>query len=239
MELLAPEQDWWKRDTIPDETLWADRSLTTLDERIAGRRTEILTSGWPFQSQFPTVAPIDERDTLATIVEHVTRGEWNWKVAHEAAADYHIGRGEIADAAKEYEVIINQLPRYDLHSYLMLARLYLNMHRPESARALLLASLAIEPTILAYRALGDMALQSNHPAEAAPYYEKMFSFPQSSSEKTENGYLLGLAYAESGQTQRAIAQIVRVLDINPDFRPAIELLTRLHSSQQSANGSSP
>jgi Tetratricopeptide repeat len=239
MGVPASEQEWRERDTIPDDILWEERSLTSLDERIADRRTQILTSGWPFQSQFPTVAPADEHDTLAIIVEHVTRGEWNWKQAHEAAADYHLTRGEIADAAKEFEVIINQLPRYDVQSYLRLARLDLFLNRPEAAREQLLASVSIEPTILAYRALGDLALQSNHPAEAAPYYEKMSSFPQSASEKAENDYLLGLAYAESGQKERAIAQIVRVLNINPDFRPAIELLTRLNASKSAAEGPSP
>ncbi|HEX7574275.1 MAG TPA: SGNH/GDSL hydrolase family protein, partial [Bacteroidota bacterium] len=39
--LLAPAGEWARRDTIPDEELWGERSLSTLDELLARRRTEI------------------------------------------------------------------------------------------------------------------------------------------------------------------------------------------------------
>ncbi|MBX2993083.1 MAG: hypothetical protein KF749_18175, partial [Bacteroidetes bacterium] len=45
--LLASADDWTARDTISDSWLWEARSLTEIDERIARRRTEVLTSGWP------------------------------------------------------------------------------------------------------------------------------------------------------------------------------------------------
>jgi len=43
--ILAPSPDWARRDTIGDESLWARRGATALDERIADRRIQILTSG--------------------------------------------------------------------------------------------------------------------------------------------------------------------------------------------------
>ncbi len=231
MGLLGPLKDWKTRDTVSDEILWERRSVTPVDEITARRRTEVLTSGWPFRDQFPTVPPVDETDTLAAIVEHVVHGEWNWKQVHEAAADYYVNRRDFASAAKEYEVIIDQVPLFDLQSYLRLARLYLTLNNVDGARQMLLTSLSIKPTILAYRALGDIALQSGKPADAVPFYEKMSSFTQSPREQVDNGYLLGLAYARSGQRDKAIQQLVRVLNINPDYRPALELMTGLRDGK--------
>jgi tetratricopeptide (TPR) repeat protein len=224
---FASTDEWATADTIEDSDLWETRSLAELDERTAARRTEILLSGWPFKEQFPIVDAPDRGDTLAMLVERLTKAEIGWLEAHETAASHYLSRGDLENAAQEYRIIINQLPLLDVKPYLRLARIYLDQRKLEEVGEVLDASLTIEPTILAYRALGDIALNSGRPGEAAALYEKTFTFPQSPAEQVENGHLLAVAYAESGQHEKARAQTMRVLNLKPDHLPAVKLLQRL------------
>jgi tetratricopeptide (TPR) repeat protein len=229
--LLASAQEWAAADTVSDTVLWNERSVTELDERTAERRTAVLMSGWPFKDQFPIVDAVQESDTLGQIMENVTRARWNWLRGHEAAANYYIDRNQPALAEREYKTILNQIPT-DTKTYLQLAHLYLQEKRMEEMRATLLASLKQEETILAYRALGDYAMQRKSAQEAITYYEKIIRFPQSPGEQVENGYLLALACYHAGQIDRSRAEALRVLKIKPDFQPAAELLVQLKDNSK-------
>lgn len=225
--ILAPQDAWRERDTLDEHHLWEDRPLTELDERIAARRTEILTSGWPFREGAPEVDAVGPADTLGEIAEKVTRGRWNWLQAHNAAAAWYLERGDLRRAEREYRTIINQLPLLDAAPYLTLAKLYIDTGRFRDAEEMLTGSLTVKPTILAYRALGDIALRSGRPGAAVDFYDRTFTFPQSPPEQVENGHLLALACAGAGDTARARAALLKVLAIRPDHRPAAELLARL------------
>ncbi|MGB6649601.1 MAG: tetratricopeptide repeat protein, partial [Bacteroidota bacterium] len=225
--LFASRDEWASADTIDAQELWEERSLTELDERTAERRTEILMSGWPFREQFPIVDAPERGDTLAMLAEKLTRSEIGWLEAHETAASYYLSRGDAENAARGYRVIINQLPLLEVQPYLKLARIYLDQQKMIEVGDVLRASLEIKPTILAYRALGDIALNSGRPGEAAHHYEKTFSFPQSPGEQVENGYLLALAYAQAGMDEQARSQTMKVLALKPDHMPAVKLLQRL------------
>ena len=227
MGLIAPPAEWTARDTVDDALLWDRRCVTELDERTARRRTEALTSGWPFTSQYPTIDAIPADDTLGQIAEHLTRGTWNWLHGHEAAADYYTGRGEWDNAEREFRTIVNQIP-HDIKARLRLAHFYLQQGKLDDMKLELLASLQTEKTILAYRALGDLSLQRGESAEAASYYEQMEAFPQSAAERVANGYLLASAYAKAGRNEKASTQLLKILAIKPDYQPAVELLAKLN-----------
>ncbi|MBM2841334.1 MAG: hypothetical protein HW412_1862 [Bacteroidetes bacterium] len=228
---IASAEEWNSRDTVDDESLWQNRNITEIDEVIAKRRTDILTSGWPFQAQTPTVDPVATHDTLGHIAEEVTRARWTWERAHTEAADYYLGRGETDKAAKEYQTLIRMIPvEVDIH--LKLAKLYLEQKNYEATRLQLLASLEVEKTILAYRALGDIYMNMNRPKEAVGFYEKTFTFEQSPAERVDNGYLLALAYARANMPDRSATQLLQVLNIKPDYQPAVKLLSEIKSAQQ-------
>ncbi len=227
--LVASEKEWAERDTVNEDALWEERCLTPIDDMMAARRTAILTSGWPFKSQVPTVDAVPAGDTLGQVVEKVTRGQWNWLQAHDAAVEYYLGRRELRHAEREYLTIINQLPLYDAGPYLALAKMYIDASRLDAARNMLLGSLTIKPSILAYRALGDISLRTERPAEAAAYYDRTFAFPQSPPERVENGYLLALALSRAGNKARASQELLNVLNIRPDYGPAAKLLSELRS----------
>ncbi len=226
MGILATPDEWASNDTISDETFWKNRHLTEIDELIAERRTEVLTSGWPFKDQYPIVDPVPEKDTLRSIAERATRGILNWKKAHEQAADYYEGRKEFEKAELEYRTIINQIP-LDVRAYLRLARLQLDRDLIGLARQTLLASMSVEETALASRALGDIALRSGRSGDAVTHYERLAKFPQSPQERDENGYLLALAYLQSNNPDAAVRLLERLILENPAHHQANELLKRI------------
>lgn len=227
--ILASRDAWAAADTVDDDALWEERPLTDLDEVTARRRTEILLSGWPFKDQFPIVDPVSRSDTIAQLAEQMTRGLVSWLDAHKGAARYYMGRGELEKAAQEYRTLVNQLPIIDVQLHLQLAKLLLDLGKTDELKAVLLRSLRVEPTILAYRALGDLALQSNRPRDAVSFYEKTFTFRQSTAEQVENGYLLAVSLSKSGATEKARSQLLRVLALKPDYMPAVQLLGSLPS----------
>lgn len=226
MGILASPEEWAEKDTISNSRLWESRHLTALDELLAARRTEVLTSGWPFKNQYPTVDPVDEKDTLRFIAEKATRGLWDWKRAHEAAAEYYEKRGEAKNAEQEYRTIINQIP-LDVRAYLKLARIQLDLNRIGEARRTLLGSLKVEETPLACRALGDIALRSGRAADAVGHYERLSKFPQSVQERDENGYLLSLAYLQSNNPEAATTLLEKLILENPANQQTVELLKRI------------
>lgn len=131
-------------------------------------------------------------------------------------------------AEGEYRVIIDQFPTMDVRYYQKLAEILLNEKRFDDLRTVLLGSLKVSPTILAYRALGDISLNGGDPKAAAGYYEQMSGFPQEPAERVENGYLLALAYSRADMKKEAISELLRVLRIKPDYRPAVILLQKLN-----------
>jgi tetratricopeptide (TPR) repeat protein len=224
---IASSADWASRDTVADEILWHDRPMTELDERIAARRTDILTASWPFAEGTPVVEAIPKTDTLGLIAEQVTRARIYWHQAHWDAVKYYEMRHDVRRLEREYRTLISQLPYIDVQPYVQLARLLLDQDRIYEVRDLLLASLDVQPTILAFRALGDIALNMNQFDRAAEYYEKTFTFPQTPKEQVENGHLLALSYFRGGNVGKAMNRTMKVLELKPDYLPAVKLMQQM------------
>jgi tetratricopeptide (TPR) repeat protein len=225
--LYATTEEWNSSASVDENELWKQRPVTEIDERLAKRKTEILTASWPFtQLTAPKVTSITSDDTLGAIVETVMHGQWNWIDGHQQAAKYYLQRGERENAAKEFETIINQIPN-EVNPYLQLAHIYLETGELEKVKKVLVSSLGVEKTILAYRALGDIALKQNEPLKAISYYEGTTMFSQSLHEKLQNGYLLAFAQYQAGKSELARNQLLLLLQLKPDFSPAQELLAKL------------
>jgi len=108
--LLASPLEWARNDTIPESILWNERPVTEVDERIAARRTAILTAGWPFSSRQGVVPPVDSAGTLGRIVEGFVDGTWGWVETHRAAASFYASRKEYEKLAREEAVLRSQIP---------------------------------------------------------------------------------------------------------------------------------
>ncbi len=110
--LFASPLEWARNDTISDGTLWNDRPVTEVDERIAARRTAILLAGWPFSSHQGMVPPVDSTDTLGRIAERFVDGTWGWVETHRAAASFYAGRKEYEKLAHEQAALRGQVPQF-------------------------------------------------------------------------------------------------------------------------------
>lgn len=231
--ILAPSEEWAKRDTLTDDFLWNHRHLTDLDELTAARITEILTSGWPFKERPSVVARVRESDTLRFIAEQTAHDRVSWKTAHLRAAEFYLNRSDSTNVEKEYATIINQLP-LDVVAYLRLAHLYFDQKAFSSAEAVLLASLQVEETPGAYRGLGDISLKQGTPESAIRYYEELSRFPADPAAAPENAYVLALAYLLSERPDEAIRVLEPTVARYPAYRPAKELLARVRLVEKSA-----
>ena len=224
--LLAPEKEWESRDTVSEEDLWASRPMTELDERIATRRIDALTSGWPFVPKDTPRPRTTTNDRLESIAERVARAELTWEQGHVAAARVYEQSVDLDRAAREYRAIINQVP-YNVSPYLALGRLEAARGRWNAAREVLDASLLIERTFGALSLLGTVAINAGRPEEAVERLRAARSLAPSSGDDAETWYLLGLALVRAHRNAEALAEVEALLRRHPDHRQARDLLAFL------------
>ena len=231
-QLLSDEDGWRIHDTVPDSRLWDRRPVTPIDELMAGRAREILTSGWPFTDHVPIVRAIPESDTLGQIAENLTRGFWTWAKAHEAAASYYDARGDRKGEEEELRALLWMQP-LEPGTYLQLARLYLKVGRPSEVRSTLLSSLAAEPTAAAYRLLADISLQGGNPVEAISWFTKATSLPMTVADRANTSFGLALACLRANMPGDCVRHLQEVLSLDPGHARAKELLDLLqHGTRQ-------
>ena len=200
--ILFGHDVWDRCDTVSEEELWDAAPITKLDERIAERNTEVLTSSWPFVDRAHEPMPIAANDTIGEIADQLVHLSLDWKRAHELAIAEYQRRGAWAEVVNEYRALVSEIP-LDLELQMNLVKAQYRIHDLPGMEATLLRSLAIYPTLQAYRTLGDVKMQQGDPAGALPYYEKMGAFPQSAEEQLQNGGVLALALMQSGKLQQA------------------------------------
>jgi tetratricopeptide (TPR) repeat protein len=156
--LLATTDEWARRDTIPDDSLWSRRSLTLLDEIAAAQRIKTLTSRWPFHRRVTLPLPPDPRDSvLGRIAGLMIDGTWTWKQAHEAAAEWYLSVGLASDAAKEYQGVIAQFP-HSVPPLLRLADIDLGARRLKEAGSTLQRAFALAPRYDIAKSAGNVFL---------------------------------------------------------------------------------
>jgi len=221
--LLGTEQEWRAADTLDESRLWEDRCVTELDERIAQMNTAVLTSGWPFENKLPTSPSVPTTDTLGQIAEKVVTNKMDWKTAHEESINFYDRRGDLADAEKEYKTLLSEFP-LDIGTYMSLARLYLREKRLNDMEMVLLRSVEMSPSIQAYRTLGDIMMQRGDALAAVKFYEKTDNFFQEPKEKLENAMAISYACVKAGKLQEARNRLTEILALNPDYKPAAQLL---------------
>ncbi|MCX6171103.1 MAG: tetratricopeptide repeat protein [Ignavibacteriales bacterium] len=212
--IIVPFEEWTKHNSVSDDSLWIERPVTKLDEKVAARRTEILKSGQPFRKQYQQISAIAANDTLGQIAEHVVDGTWGWVNAHKVAAAYYLHKNDLDNLEHEYTAIVD-LNHFDIDPQLNLAQFYYNQKRFIESEKVILNSLNIYPNIYAYRLLGDIAINKGNINEAIKFYKTAQSFESSKIEDVEISYQLATAYVQNEQLQLAENELLRVLSIDP------------------------
>ena len=222
--------EWHPADTLNDARLWEERSATVLDEMVAARKTAILTSGWPFRDEPPTVTAIPMTDTLGEFVELLSRSRLSWKDAHMEAAAYYSLHRNFNEAFREYRVVAIELP-LDPTPLVSLGELLVRAGKPDEARQAFQRSLQREETTRAYSGLGGIALLAGAVTEAASYYQKAVGISHTLEERAEGRYNLALLYLRTGDRERAREGLKEVVRTMPSHREATELLARISQAR--------
>lgn len=171
MELIKSGPMWITTYTELDSILWIERSVSELDELIAKRRTEYITSAWPFALKDTPVAAINENDTLMQIAESISKNMCGWGDAHLNAIEFYKNRHDWKNLEREYRVMISLLP-YDVNSYLSLAALYFEQKRLNDAVRILKKSLSVKKTIFADKLIKEIELMISRPVKTKIQFAK-------------------------------------------------------------------
>ncbi|MGA9118044.1 MAG: tetratricopeptide repeat protein [Bacteroidota bacterium] len=170
--LVSSREDWTRRDTIPDDSLWSRKSLTVLDDLAAAKRITTLTSYWPFHESLSPSIPTSPRDTvLDQFADLMIEGEWTWEHAHEAAGLWYQSQGRFADAAGEYAAIVAQFP-FSSSTLLRLAEVSITLKRYDEAEKALERSLDLAPTFAAARMAGSLHMVKGEYAQALALFNR-------------------------------------------------------------------
>lgn len=221
--LVADDDTWRQRDTIPDELLRTDAALTELDSLAAVRRIALLTSGWPFRDDARDPVVQAAPSGIAAIVDGYLRSGVTWEEAHAAAAEFYRTQNDSVRLEREYRTIIRTLPA-GVSAYLLLAQLYLAEGRRREAADVLRASLYAEETLFASSTLGSMEAAAGRFTEAVLYFERAVALSENNEQRAEHRYFLAAALHCAGKTDRAIDELRGVLDAAPGYAPARNLL---------------
>ena len=226
--LVAPEEEWAKRDTISDEALWADRALTDLDSLCALKRTRLLTGGWPFRDTTTADIPIGT-DEISRIVEKTVHGVVTWEEGHVAAAEWYDAHGEFNSAAREYRALINQIP-LNVSAYLRLGKLYAQTGSLDSAESVLRRSLMLERTSFALRTLGAILVARGSFEAATSWLNDALPLCPTTQEVVDTRYLLALAWARAKNREQALRELDRLFAIAPRHTDGRHLEEQLRRS---------
>jgi Flp pilus assembly protein TadD len=224
--LLADATGWRAADTLSEARLWEERSATRLDEMIGARKTAILTSGWPFRDQPPTVSSIPPTDTLGQIVELYVRDKIGWDRAHMEAAAHYTSRKEVQEAAREYLTVAKEFP-FDASPLVLLGSLYLSAGLVADARLAFQGSIEREESAEAYSGLGKVHLLGGDIPDAASCFEKSVRLARTPEQRAENQYALALLHLRSGNPDLAVQELREIVKEVPTNRQAAELLSRI------------
>jgi tetratricopeptide (TPR) repeat protein len=221
--LLASPQEWARRDTIPDESLWLGRPLTDLDSLCAGQRISLLTSGWPFRDSAVAVTP-PSGNGLPTIAWKMVLGSFTWEEGHVAAADWYAARGDTTGALREYRALINQTPM-NISPYLRMGKLYADRGDTAKAECVLRQSLAVERSSFALRTLGAIDVMRGQTAPALTLLTEALPLCGNSREIADTRFVIAVAWARAGNRDKALDELDRIFAMIPDH-PAGRQLER-------------
>ncbi len=226
MGLIASEKEWSARDTVSDDTLWAARPSTPLDELCADGRIATLTSQWPFDAPSRPERRGPQPEAIGRIVDRMLTGASTWEEGHAEAAGVYEKAALYEDAVREYRALINQYP-VNASPYLLLGQLYLRRHEPARAYAVLQESRIVEPTRYASLAVGTIEMNAGKMDSAITRLVEAVNLSHTPGERSEARYVLALACARTGMKSRAIEELRQTLNESPGYAPASALLKRV------------
>ncbi|NUM67257.1 tetratricopeptide repeat protein [candidate division KSB1 bacterium] len=198
-----------------------------MDEEVVRLRLAVLTSNWPFTAAANSFVPLQyqPQNRLQELAYALLREETSWDQAHAELADYYL-KNKLPDlAAREYEALVIGMP-YVVAPYLRLGLTYLGLNRLPEAYEIFEQSLAVEPTALAHKWLGTIAVHRNELAQGLRYLHQAL---QQEPNDPESLYNLSIGCAKSGDFVAARQFARQLLQAHPRYPGAAEHWQRLQA----------
>lgn len=205
---------WDQARARVDSVYWQERGVTALDEEVARIRIAVLMKSWPFVPK-GRVEPFvyQPRTLLEELAYSMWRRKETWEKTHVVLAEDYQKRGQLADAAREYEAVILQTP-YNASPYVRAGLAYAAMNDYDRAYDRMMRSIALEPTTEAYKVIGAILVARQQPGAALPYLQKALQYVPTDAQTL---YQLTGAYMLLGQVENArtaLAQLEKLIPGN-------------------------
>ncbi len=199
--------------------------LTALDEQIAEYQIDILLSGWPFRTAGRTksIADLNPGTEVEKIaVDFLAHRINDWQ-AHVSMVYYYRERQEHSSAVEEGRWLTTAYPD-NWKSHKLLAELYLEAGKIESALSVLLQVIELVDDQFCYLETGKIYMERREAKRALYYLEKANAM---APYHPEGLYHLGGAYLMTGNRSAAIEILEKLVRTAPNYPNGQQLLMRI------------
>ncbi len=227
--LLGDNLDW--APAPDDSALIVASDVSPFDREMGRIRTTMLTSHWPFQPRV-IPRPPDTDDSVSSITRAYLDRQIAWPMARFRLGDLYAGRGQLAQARREY-LAVTHVMQYSYLPWIRVADLYYLQRDLGKAEEYYRRSIGAEDNPYSHMKLGTVFLAEERAEDAVQQIDSAFALEGRQGEKftlegAANGrFLLGVAYAKLGRIPDARVQLQRAIAIQPDFQKARGLLEQL------------
>lgn len=204
----------------------AQRYLTPFDDQLVAHRVATITTRWPFvpvegqRDYRREYVPVSVVDSLAFAV---AAGGAAWETGKLQLAEQYVRAGDVDAAVREYRGLIAELDGFELPARLAGSAL-VRAGRYAEGDSLLARAMAAQPTTSGAAEQGFSFSQQERWPEAIERYRLAV---QLDARNVEAMYRLSLAYALSGDAERARTTATELARRAPGYPPLAEWLKTL------------
>ncbi|MCX6170124.1 MAG: GDSL-type esterase/lipase family protein [Ignavibacteriales bacterium] len=236
-EMMKKENDLPKNSAaaIPyekqDSTTIAQFPFSKMDSTIAVYRIKLLKNDWPYidsRNKIPDSQLLDQKtfeDSLA--YKCVTKGI-SWIDCHQELADKYLREKNVDGFLQHIEILIYQYPIV-VEYYDFIDKLGLDLIKDkefDKAYKVFLKRYQIKPNDISTKWLGTIDLNFSRISAAIKYLEESVRFNKAD---TQTLYNLAGAYALNKDYKKSFDTITRVLNSDPNYPGAQNLMQQLRS----------
>jgi len=204
--------------------------VTGLDWEIGGIRIYKLKHHWPFDSKKVdyTSYPPYENETSAGIAKSYLFEHHIWGKAHDELARYYEENGQMAEASREYQAIIAMDPERNEYYPRVIDNARAARNWAMVGNTCLKALQISEHKGLFYYNLSLAEQMTGQVQRAMKHIQQAINAPETTDTQRAHYYLTyATQLLDTGQKDKAVDLLQRMVRDLPDYTPAGELLRKL------------
>lgn len=230
--LLVPPEEWrWERN-LTDDGYRERAGVTGLELEAAKFRIFQLTRGWPFQKNEPASAAFVPADRIQELAVDYVRKRLAWSQAHYDLADWYIKNGQYANALREFHAVSKVIPYY-YFPFMRMGDMCRLMKDNAKALEWYRHGLTLQDSPFLRVRLGMVYFEEEKVPEAIEQFEATFTAEERGAEKmsvkdrSTARYFLAAAYGKNGNLEKARANLLLAVQIDPGNSEARKMLERI------------